>query len=179
MTAFLMEHVAIGGLIFVAVYALRSLVLFPATLLTIISGIVFGPVWGSVYAFFGANISAAISYTIGKSATADPDAQSSLSGIRDYLSGNAFQSVLIGRFIFLPFDIMNFASGVLRIPYMPFALATAIGILPGTIAFVLAGASLDAPAYFKTMDIVINSTVLYASLFLISVSFLISYLLKK
>ena len=56
---------------------------------------------------------------------------------------NSFETVLVMRFLFLPYDLVNYAAGALRIRYLPFITATAIGSLPGTISFVLLGASLE------------------------------------
>ena len=56
---------------------------------------------------------------------------------------NSFETVLIMRFLFLPYDLVSYAAGALRIRWAPFLAATALGSLPGTVPFVLLGASLD------------------------------------
>ncbi len=56
---------------------------------------------------------------------------------------NSFETVLIMRLLFLPYDLVNYASGILRLRWLPFLLATALGSLPGTVSFVLLGASID------------------------------------
>ena len=47
------------------------------------------------------------------------------------------------RLLFLPFDLVNYGCGALGVQRRPFLLATALGSLPGTVSFVLLGASLD------------------------------------
>lgn len=47
------------------------------------------------------------------------------------------------RLLFLPYDAVNLVCGVLRMPRRPFIAATAIGSVPGSVAFVLIGASID------------------------------------
>ena len=59
------------------------------------------------------------------------------------LRDNSFETVFIMRLVFLPSDLVNSACGALRIRWAPFLLATALGSLPGTISFVLLGASLE------------------------------------
>jgi uncharacterized membrane protein YdjX (TVP38/TMEM64 family) len=59
------------------------------------------------------------------------------------LQGRSFETVLIMRFLFHPFDLVNYLAGVLRIRYVLFILATMLGSLPGTLTFVLFGASTD------------------------------------
>ncbi len=45
---------------------------------------------------------------------------------------------------FLPYDAVSYLAGFLEIRYWPFILATALGSIPGTIAFVGFGASIEA-----------------------------------
>jgi uncharacterized membrane protein YdjX (TVP38/TMEM64 family) len=47
------------------------------------------------------------------------------------------------RLLFLPYDLVNVVAGGLRIRFLPFLAATALGSLPGTVSFVLLGASID------------------------------------
>ena len=56
---------------------------------------------------------------------------------------HSFETVLVMRLLFLPFDAVNYLAGVLRLRWPPFLLATALGSLPGTVSFVLLGASLE------------------------------------
>jgi uncharacterized membrane protein YdjX (TVP38/TMEM64 family) len=56
---------------------------------------------------------------------------------------NSFETILIMRFIFLPYDLVNYLAGILRIDWKAFILASLLGSIPGTIAFVSFGASID------------------------------------
>ena len=47
-------------------YSFRSLVFFPASLLTIIAGMLFGPWYGLLYTLIGENISANVSFVVGR-----------------------------------------------------------------------------------------------------------------
>ena len=55
-------------------------------------------------------------------------------------------SVLTMRFIFLPYDLVNYLAGFLKIDWKPFLLATLLGSLPGGFSFVLVGASIEGNA---------------------------------
>jgi uncharacterized membrane protein YdjX (TVP38/TMEM64 family) len=133
---------------YLAVSVVRPLVLFPAVILTVVAGVLFGPVVGVVVAVIGSNASALLVHTIGgRAAPRDTGASDEVaSTTRTWaarLRAHAFESVLVMRLLFLPYDAVNLACGVLRVPRRPFIVATAIGSVPGTVAFVLIGGSID------------------------------------
>jgi uncharacterized membrane protein YdjX (TVP38/TMEM64 family) len=142
----LLRSTTFGPILFIAIYTLRPLILFPATVLTLGAGLVFGPLWGIVYTIVGSNLSALLAFGVGRFLGAGVLDGEQTSGVvqryADRLRRNSFETVLIMRFVFLPYDLVNYLSGVLRINWKAFLLATAIGSLPGTIAFVLAGSSI-------------------------------------
>lgn len=134
-------------LAYIIIYALRPLTLFSSVLLTLAGGFLFGPVWGVVYTVIGANLSATVAFFIGRyfgRGVLDDDGSSGwMQRYARRMRDNSFETVLIMRFIFLPYDLVNYLSGFLRIGYWSFLTATVIGSIPGTIAFVFVGASLS------------------------------------
>lgn len=132
---------------YVMAYMARPLLLFPASLLTIAGGILFGPGLGIAVVLVASNASAMVAYGIGRVLSADPshqrDATSMVARWSERLRDRSFVTVLVMRLAFLPYDLVNYACGALRIHPGAFLAATAIGSLPGTISFVLAGASLE------------------------------------
>ena len=137
-----------GPLIYIILYALRPLVLFPATLLTIAGGFVFGPVLGVVYTIIASNISSTIAFFVGnffgKDLLQDDESDNLIQRYSRRMRENSFETVMIMRFIFLPYDAVSYLAGFLTIKYWPFILATALGSVPGTIAFVGFGASIES-----------------------------------
>lgn len=140
----------LAPLIYIGIYALRSLTFFSSILLTLAGGFLFGPVWGILYTVIGANLSATVAFLVGRylgQGLLDSGAASSwIQRYAHRMRKNSFEIVLIMRFLFLPYDLVNYLSGFLRIGYWPFLTATAVGSIPGTIAFVLMGASLSPAA---------------------------------
>ncbi len=144
-----------GGLIYILIYTLRPLIFFPATILTIAGGSIFGPVWGILLTIIGSNLSATVAYLLGRflgqgifETNGSGDSTGFVTRWADRMRNNSFDTVLIMRFLFLPYDLVNYLAGFLRIGYRGFILATIIGSLPGTISIVLFGASIQ----IETLD---------------------------
>jgi len=129
---------------YAGVTLVRPLVLFPATVLAVAAGVLFGPVFGTVVAAASANGSALVAYQVGRvlrrPPAATPDA-SLLDGWTRRLRDNGFEAVLLMRLVFLPYDLVSYACGMLRVRRREFLAANALGTVPGTVAFVLVGAS--------------------------------------
>ncbi len=184
---YLIQLSAFGPLIYILVYTLRPLTLFSALLLTVSGGFLFGPFWGIVYTVIGANLSATVAYFIGRyfgSGTLDTEGSDSL--IQKYanrMRSNSFETILIMRFIFLPYDLVNYLAGFLRIHYGAFILATILGSIPGTISFVLLGASAtpaDIENLFLNGEIPsLDWRVLAASAVIFVVSLVLSQFFKR
>ncbi len=142
-----MANSAVGELGFVALYTACPLVLFPVGPLAVVAGFVFGPVKGIVLTLLGTTISASFAYLVGrcfgKGLFSSGESTRIAGRYADRMRANGFESVLITRFTFLPFDLINYLAGFLRIGWKPFILASTLGSLPGTVSFVLFGASIE------------------------------------
>jgi len=133
-----------GPVIYMLMYALRPLLLFPATLLTALSGTLFGFWWGVVYTVVGENASANFAYWIGRFFGKDMKLENSLIGNWvEALRARPFGTVLFMRLFYVPFDLTNYGSGILKINWRSYFTATLIGIMPGVTTFVALGAALD------------------------------------
>ena len=147
---FINRHGAWGPIIYIGVYAFRSLIFFPGSLLAAASGLLFGPIYGIFYTLIGENISANISFLIGRYFGA---------GIIKYFGSknrlipflecrfreNGFLSVLTMRLLYLPFDLVGYTAGFCSIRPRAFALGTLLGTIPGLSMFVLLGSAITDP----------------------------------
>jgi uncharacterized membrane protein YdjX (TVP38/TMEM64 family) len=177
LTTFLSQH-PLGPLIFILVYTLRPLVLFSASLLTLAGGALFGPVWGIIYTLIGSNLGASLAYLIGRFLGKDALVQTNSTGIQGYfdrMRQNSFETIFFMRLVFLPYDLVNYAAGFLKIRYLPFILATILGSLPGTVSFVLFGASSGLDKGTPSFD----WRIFAVSMVIFVASLLISRLLKR
>ena len=133
-----------GSVIYIVLYAIRPLILFPATLLTALSGTLFGFWWGVIYTIIGENASANFAYWIGRFFGKDMKLEDSMIGNWvEALRSRPFGTVLFMRLFYVPFDLTNYGSGIIKINWPSYFTATLIGIMPGLTTFVALGAALD------------------------------------
>ncbi len=169
-----------GPLLFILIYTLRPLLLFPATLLTIAAGFVFGPILGVVLIIIGSNASALLAYAVGRffgqGVLSDDQSNGIVQRYSKRLRENSFETVFLLRLLFVPYDLVNYLSGFLRIHWGAFIVATALGALPGTLAFTLFGASIEQ---FDGGIPALNPWVLVASVALFLFSLGLSRVIKR
>lgn len=125
-------------LLVVAVYAAGSLVLFPVTVLIVLTAFAFGPAWGFVFSLAGCLGGAATTYLIGRilgRKIFDParhawlDRWSRRVARRGVLAVTAMRLLPMG-----PFSVVNIAAGVSHIRFRDFILGTTLGMTPGILA---------------------------------------------
>ncbi len=128
--------------IYIVLYTIRPLILFPATLLTVASGLVFGPWLGILFTIVGENASANFAFLIarwlGRNWIDDLEI-ARLKAWDEKIRDNALMSVLLMRLLLLPFDVVNYGCGLTSMRQRDFFLGTLIGIMPALITFVLLG----------------------------------------
>ncbi len=151
----LMRETAWGPLLYVAVYAVRPLFFFPATLLTVAGGYLFGPYFGLLYTVIAGNVSATVAYLagrwLGNGLVTD---LGPLAPYADRLRRNSFETILILRLVLAPYDFIGYLAGFLGISFRGFLLGTALGSIPGSVAVVSFGAAIqgDLTGALPTLD---------------------------
>ena len=131
-----------AALIYILFYTVRPLIFFPASLLTIASGLVFGPLLCILFTIIGENASANVAFSLarwlGRDLIVAGEEENALVAKWDRrLRENGLVTVLVMRLIYLPFDLVNFSCGLTAMRHRDYAIGTFIGILPALIAFVL------------------------------------------
>lgn len=170
-----------GPILYMIIYAIRPLLFFPATILTLLGGFLFGPI-GILYTIVGSNASAMVTFGIGWFFGQDILDKEGTGVIQRYtrrMRENSFETVLIMRLIFLPYDLVNYASGFLKINWQAFLAATAVGSVPGTVSFVLFGASFGTLDELLAGNVRLNPVTVIASVVIIGISFALSRYIKK
>ncbi|TWT07991.1 TVP38/TMEM64 family protein [Planococcus sp. CPCC 101016] len=131
--------------IYILVYTVRPLIFFPASVLSIAGGLAFGAWMGTFYTIIGATFGAMLSFyvakTMGKSLVRK-EWTGKAGNIQSQMEQNGFFYVLLFRFIpVINFDLISYAAAFAKVRFTSFALATLIGIIPGTFAYNFLGSS--------------------------------------
>jgi uncharacterized membrane protein YdjX (TVP38/TMEM64 family) len=156
------------------IYIIRPLLFLPITLLTVFTGFLYGVFWGTLYTTLATLVSCAVGYFMGRFLSGD-EARLQRKWL-EQLRERSFETILVSRLTFLPGDLVNYAAGFLKISFMAFLLATAIGGLPGLLVGVLAGASLET---FSASGFKLKPWYIVASLVMLAGSLLLSWWLRQ
>lgn len=170
-----------GFPLYVLVYMIRPVFLFPATLVTMTATYLYGPVQGIAYALVASNLSTLVAFLIGRFFGSDflqnIEQNKTVSKYADRLRADGFQTTLVLRFLFLPYDLVSYFSGFLNIDVRWFMLATVLGSIPGTISFGMLGASIQGD--FATDSVSLNPWALALSALMFGVSIVMYRVVRK
>lgn len=128
-----------GPLAFVALYAALSALNFSGLVLTLAGGAVFGFWWGALLNTLGGNLGATGAFWLARALGRDGVRAlvgNRLSALDRVAEGQGLMWLLRLRLIpVVPFNLLNLACGLTAMPWRAYAMATVIGILPGTLVY--------------------------------------------
>lgn|SRR5690554_2976005 len=125
------------------------LLVIPTILLMIVAILAYGPIWGSILIFIAVLIASSVGYMIGKymgsslieRLLGEKTTKKVISFIEDY----GFWAVVITRINpFLSNDAISFVAGILKMNFLKFISATAVGITPLILLIALTGQNTDS-----------------------------------
>ncbi|MBU4334086.1 MAG: TVP38/TMEM64 family protein [Candidatus Omnitrophica bacterium] len=135
-----------GPIIYVVVYVFRPLILFPAGVLSATAGVIWGPLAGFLYLQIAANISSTAEFLFARyfgRELVEKHLKGKIQDLDEKIEKHGFLTVLLIRLIpNLPWDVQNLSLGLTKVRFRDYFLATLIGIMPGSFAFVFFGSSL-------------------------------------
>ena len=133
--------------IFITVYIVQTALSLPgAAVLSLAAGAMFGTITGAVYVNIGATAGATLAFLVARYLF--HDALQNKFGARLEKINSELEKAGINYLIFLrlvpvfPFFLINLGAGLTTMPLRTFFLGTMVGIIPGSLAFCNAGASL-------------------------------------
>jgi rhodanese-related sulfurtransferase/membrane protein DedA with SNARE-associated domain len=112
-------------------------------LFALLGGALFGPVWGSALNLAGATVGATAAFLVARYLAGDWATQKSAGILKQLLGGveaEGWRFVAFVRLVPLfPFNLTNYALGLTRIGFLPYALTSLVCMAPGAIAYTWLG----------------------------------------
>ena len=147
--AYVQANEIISFLVYFLIYAAAVALALPgAALLTLLGGFLFGPLWGGSLTLFAATFGACIIFILARGILRDffaAKGEGLARKLQTEFTENGFNYLLFLRLVpIFPFFLVNIIPAFTKLPLKTYALATLIGILPGTFAFSFIGAGLDS-----------------------------------
>ncbi|XAR57495.1 hypothetical protein NMG60_11025658 [Bertholletia excelsa] len=135
-----------GYALFVAVYAGLEILAIPAIPLTMSAGLLFGSVTGTIIVSISGTVAASVAFLIARYFARDRilklvEGNKKFLAIDKAIGENGFRVVTLLRLSpLLPFSLGNYLYGLTSVKFVPYVLGSWLGMLPGTWAYVSAGA---------------------------------------
>lgn len=141
-----------GVLASIGLMVAHSFVPFPAELLAIANGMVYGPVWGTLITWSGAMLGAYLAFglarRLGRPFVETMVDRRDWHDLDDWTAREGGYVVLVARLIpVIAFNLINYAAGLTRISWWTFTWTTGLGILPLTVLMVVMGDSVHSLAW--------------------------------
>lgn len=154
-------------LVYIGLWVVLPVFFFPVAVLALAGGLLFGLLWGSVYTFLGAVINCGVMFVMARSfgrKEVEKLIRHRLSAQwRDRLEAaggkQGFVLLIILRLIpAVPYNLINYAFGLTNMTFGAYLLASAIGIIPGTLAFIHIGENVLAvglPSFWAAIGLLV------------------------
>jgi len=181
LVAYSESHRLVAVSVFLATYILQTAFSLPgATVLSLAAGALFGVLWGALLVNVGATAGATLAFLFARYLFRDLVAKKfggpRLDRLNTEIESRGYSYLLFLRLVPLfPFFLINLGAALTSVPLRMYFFTTMLGIIPGSLVYVNAGASL---ATIETMSDVTSPRVL-GSFMLLGMFALIPALYQK
>ena len=147
--AWIQRYGPLAPLVYITGYILAVVFFVPGLPITILGGVVFGPLWGTVYVSIASTIGAALAFLIARYGAREMvegwvAKSARLAKIDQAIARHGWRIVMITRLVPLfPFNLQNYAYGLTRIGFWRYLLVSWSCMLPATAVYTFAGGALS------------------------------------
>lgn len=135
----LSAHPVLAPLIFMVFYSLLIPLFFPSTILALLGGALFGPVWGSLFNQVSVTLGASLCFVIARAISTkwlEKNLPGSLRRLKHGVEKEGWRFVLMVRLVpWMPYAVVSYALGATHIRLSVLIGITAACILPRVIAY--------------------------------------------
>lgn len=134
----------VGIVLFILAYIVLTTVLAPVSLLSITAGLAYG-LWGVPLVVLSATLAAVVAFLLGRYIAYEKvsrwiERDPRLSSLDTAVSEQGWKVVGLVRLSpLVPFGLQNYLFSLTSVKVVPYAIATAVGILPGSALYVYIG----------------------------------------
>ena len=152
------ENFCLSSVLFVLLMVVDIALTIPgATTLSFAGGLLFPQPYAAAYAYIGYVVGACCSYFLVRTVLADyirpmlrPDS-SMFKKLEAKLKEDAFVYVILARYtLIFPYWFVTATASIVGVPFLTFAPATSIAVIPGAVIYTTAGVALSA--ILETLD---------------------------
>ncbi len=123
----------------ILLFTIASVLFVPGAILGLAGGVLFGPLWGTIFNLAGATLGATAAFLVARYLAAGWVKRKVGGRLQKLITGvevEGWRFVAFTRLVPLfPFNLLNYAFGLTRIPLSHYVLASLICMAPGTLAF--------------------------------------------
>ncbi len=146
------EHRLLSMGVIVASYIVACVLLLPGSLLTLGAGFILKTFWGTVTVSVGSTLGACAAFLVGRTIARHwvekkVGANPRFAAIDGAVGREGLKIVLLTRLSpVFPFNLLNYGFGLTKVKFWQYALASWVGMLPGTVMYVYLGSALGSLA---------------------------------
>ncbi len=135
-----------GVIVFIAAYALATVLFLPGWIFTVGAGLVYGIVGGTLVALGGAIIGATLAFLIAryllrKNIEEFANKNPRFKAIDDAVGKNGWKIIGLLRLSpLIPFNLSNYFYGITSVSFAAYVAVSAVGMIPGTLLYAYLGA---------------------------------------
>lgn len=130
---------ALAPLAVVAIYVAAMVLFLPGSLLGLAGGALFGPVLGAGWTLTGATLGAILAFLAARYMASDWVARRAGKRLTQLIQGVEAEGWRVRLVPLISFNLLNYALGLTRIRLGEYAVASLVGMAPGTIAYTYLG----------------------------------------
>ena len=134
-----------GPVVVAGLYVLACVLMVPGSIITIAAGFLFGLVRGTITVSIASTLGACAAFVVGRTLARGWVEQKvayrpKFKAIDEAVGKQGFKIVLLTRLSpIFPFNLLNYAYGLTKVKFWEYAVASWLGMLPGTVMFVYFG----------------------------------------
>ncbi|MDY7006254.1 MAG: TVP38/TMEM64 family protein [Cyanobacteriota bacterium] len=134
-----------GPIAFIIIYILATVLFLPGSLLTLGAGLLFGPIFGSIYVSVASTIGATCAFLVGRYlargwVSQQIEGNENFKAIDEAVADEGWKIVGLTRLSpIFPFNLLNYAFGLTQVSLRDYFFASWIGMMPGTVMYVYLG----------------------------------------